>query len=272
MTRIGAREVARLLGLDEPTDEQAAVIESPLAPAVVIAGAGSGKTETMAARVVWLVANRLVAPEAILGLTFTRKAAAELGRRIRWRLAGWRHVVEHERPEDHAVIAELIAGEPTVPTYSAYAARLVSEHAMRVGAEPNPGCSRRRCAGSSPTRWSAATAGRCRATSAPGIADAVRHGDGRAVRRSPGRPRRGRGVLPRRIDEVCCDMRWRTAAVHGRGQVGRLAGHRLALLPLVRDYAAREAGAAGGRLRRSDVARRAAGADARRRPCRARTL
>ena len=46
---------------------------------MVIAGAGSGKTETMAARVVWLVANRLVAPDAVLGLTFTRKAADELG-------------------------------------------------------------------------------------------------------------------------------------------------------------------------------------------------
>ena len=88
--------------------------------------------------VVWLVANRLVAPEEILGLTFTRKAAAELGRRIRWRLASWRHVVEHERPDDHAALTELLAGEPTVLTYSAYAARLVSEHAMRVGAEPNP--------------------------------------------------------------------------------------------------------------------------------------
>ncbi len=87
-----------LLSLHPPTPEQAAVIESPLAPAVVIAGAGSGKTETMAARVVWLVANRLVRPDQVLGLTFTRKAAAELGKRIRRRLVQWRHVVERERP------------------------------------------------------------------------------------------------------------------------------------------------------------------------------
>ena len=46
------------------TPEQVAVIESPQAPAVVIAGAGSGKTETMAARVLWLVANQLVEPGA----------------------------------------------------------------------------------------------------------------------------------------------------------------------------------------------------------------
>src|SRR3954447_11295678 len=88
---IGAVEVSKLLGLDHPpTDEQTAVIEAPLGPAVVIAGAGSGKTETMAARVGWVVATRLVTPNAVLGLTFTRKAAAELGRRIRRRLAQWR--------------------------------------------------------------------------------------------------------------------------------------------------------------------------------------
>ena len=87
---ISSTQLALLLGLPAPTDEQAAVIEAPREPAVVIAGAGSGKTETMAARVVWLVANRHVTPAAVLGLTFTRKAAAELGRRIRWRLSQWR--------------------------------------------------------------------------------------------------------------------------------------------------------------------------------------
>ncbi len=67
-SRIGAAELSKLLGLDHsPTDEQTAVIEAPLGPAVVIAGAGSGKTETMAARVVWLVANRLVSPTRCSG-------------------------------------------------------------------------------------------------------------------------------------------------------------------------------------------------------------
>jgi DNA helicase-2/ATP-dependent DNA helicase PcrA len=137
---LGAVELSRLLGAQHPpTDEQAAVIEAPLRPAVVIAGAGSGKTETMAARVVWLVANRVVAPDAVLGLTFTRKAAAELGKRIRQRLAQWRRVVERDAPADNAArthLAELLAGEPTVLTYAAYAGRLLAEHAMRVGVEP----------------------------------------------------------------------------------------------------------------------------------------
>ena len=137
MKWVSAVELAALLGLPEPTPEQAAVIESALAPAAVVAGAGSGKTETMAARVVWLVANDLVAPDQVLGLTFTRKAAAELGLRIRRRLAQWRRVVERERPDDVAQLAALQASEPTVLTYAAYAGRLVAEQALRVGSEPD---------------------------------------------------------------------------------------------------------------------------------------
>jgi DNA helicase-2/ATP-dependent DNA helicase PcrA len=139
---ISASELAGLLGAPEPTAEQAAVIEAPQAPAVVIAGAGSGKTETMAARVIWLIANQLVEPGAVLGLTFTRKAAAELGSRIRRRLAQWRRVVEYNyrdgSAESSTRLAALMAGEPTVLTYAAYAGRLVGEHAMRIGAEPSP--------------------------------------------------------------------------------------------------------------------------------------
>lgn len=78
-TVISALELARKLGQPDPTPEQQAIIEAPLEPALVIAGAGSGKTETMANRVVWLVANRKVAVQEILGMTFTRKAAGELG-------------------------------------------------------------------------------------------------------------------------------------------------------------------------------------------------
>src|SRR5215470_17501212 len=85
--RYSPAQLAMLLGLPEPTGEQAAVIAAPLEPLAVIAGAGSGKSETMAA---WLVANGMVAPERVLGLTFTRKAAAELGQRVRTRLAGLR--------------------------------------------------------------------------------------------------------------------------------------------------------------------------------------
>ena len=69
---LSALEVSRALGQEHPpTPEQTAVIEAPLRAQLVVAGAGSGKTETMTARVVWLVANGLVEPEQVLGLTFT---------------------------------------------------------------------------------------------------------------------------------------------------------------------------------------------------------
>ncbi len=63
--------------------QQFAAITAPLDPAVVIAGAGSGKTTVMAARVVWLVATGQVTPAEVLGLTFTTKATAELATRVR---------------------------------------------------------------------------------------------------------------------------------------------------------------------------------------------
>ncbi|MET0189003.1 MAG: ATP-dependent helicase, partial [Pseudonocardia sediminis] len=125
------------LGLPAPTEEQAAVIAAPIGPALVVAGAGAGKTETMAARVVWLVATGQVMPEEVLGLTFTRKAAQQLGTRVRSRL---RRLASSRLLDDIDPGGErraaLLAGEPTVSTYHAYAGRLVSEHALRLPAEP----------------------------------------------------------------------------------------------------------------------------------------
>ncbi|MQA95335.1 MAG: AAA family ATPase [Streptosporangiales bacterium] len=132
--RLGATELARLLGQPEPTPEQAAVIAAPLSPGVVVAGAGSGKSETMAARVVWLVANGHVRPEQVLGLTFTRKASAELSERVRRRLATLKEVGLLKEVED--LPPDLLDGEPTVSTYHAYAARLVRDHALREAVEP----------------------------------------------------------------------------------------------------------------------------------------
>ena len=81
----GHRELEALMGFPMSA-EQSPIVLGPLAdPAVVIAGAGSGKTTLMAARMVTLVARGTAEPEEILGLTFTRKAAAELAARIdRW--------------------------------------------------------------------------------------------------------------------------------------------------------------------------------------------
>ncbi|CCG04894.1 ATP-dependent helicase [Blastococcus saxobsidens] len=130
-------EVAARCGLSyAPSDEQAGVVSAPAdRPLVVVAGAGSGKTETMAARVSYLVANRIVEPEAILGLTFTRKAASELNERIRLRLGA---LARH--PDTEPDLRERLAiAQPTVATYHGYAAALVAEHGLRIGIEPGAG-------------------------------------------------------------------------------------------------------------------------------------
>ncbi len=138
---IGPAQLARLLRLPEPTPEQAAVISAPLGPLAVIAGAGSGKSETMAARLVWLVANGMVRPDRVLGLTFTRKAAAEFADRVRSRLERLRRAgLGATKPPSAAEAAgseDPFGGDPVIGTYHAYAGRLVSDNALREGLEPS---------------------------------------------------------------------------------------------------------------------------------------
>ncbi|GGK65519.1 ATP-dependent DNA helicase [Ornithinimicrobium pekingense] len=136
--RYSAADLAEALGTHPPTPEQTAVIEAPLSPTVVVAGAGSGKTETMATRVVWLVANGHVHPAEVLGLTFTRKAALELSARLATKLDLLRGAGLWSPGGDDDGRGEQDAFDlPTVSTYHAYAGRLVSEHGLRLGVEPD---------------------------------------------------------------------------------------------------------------------------------------
>lgn len=112
------------------SDEQIAAITAPLEPYVVVAGAGSGKTTVMTARVVWLVATGQVRPDQILGLTFTTKAAGELSSRVRTAMRTLAASVVRDADDDDA------DGEPTVATYHAFAGRLLAEHGLRIGVEP----------------------------------------------------------------------------------------------------------------------------------------
>ncbi|MEO3756737.1 ATP-dependent DNA helicase [Mycobacterium sp. B14F4] len=129
--RYSPSELAAALGLFAPTDEQAAVIAAPPGPLVVIAGAGAGKTETMAARVVWLVANGYARSGEVLGLTFTRKAAGQLLRRVRTRLA---RLAGTGLVPDAAGTAD---EPPTVGTYHAFAGTLLREYGLLLPVEPD---------------------------------------------------------------------------------------------------------------------------------------
>lgn len=130
-------ELSCALGLFPPTAEQAAVIAAPPGPLVVIAGAGAGKTETMAARVVWLVANGYAEPGQVLGLTFTRKAAGQLLRRVRSRLArlaGIGSPASGRCPQGAAAEPE---GAPVISTYHAFAGSLLRDHGLLLPVEPD---------------------------------------------------------------------------------------------------------------------------------------
>ena len=107
-----------------PTDEQWRAISHPLEPLYLIAGAGSGKTAVMAARIAWALETQPFSPSQILGLTFTNKAAEELMERVHLALAE----INDETGED-----------VTVQTYNAFAASVVRDHGLLVGVEPEAG-------------------------------------------------------------------------------------------------------------------------------------
>jgi DNA helicase-2/ATP-dependent DNA helicase PcrA len=145
--QISALDIAEALGMFPPTSEQQAVIEAPLTPTLVVAGAGSGKTETMANRVLWLLANGHARPDQILGLTFTRKAAGELAERINGRIrqlseAGLMPTGAEEtdpvlwRPAGNRLDSADLFTAPAVSTYNSFASRLFTDNALLLGREP----------------------------------------------------------------------------------------------------------------------------------------
>ncbi|AGS71694.1 ATP-dependent DNA helicase [Streptomyces collinus] len=123
-------QLKELLGIPF-TPEQTACIIAPPAPQVIVAGAGSGKTTVMAARVVWLVGTGQVAPEQVLGLTFTNKAAGELAERVR------KALIKAGVTDPDVIDPDDPPGEPVISTYHAFAGRLLTDHGLRIGLEPS---------------------------------------------------------------------------------------------------------------------------------------
>ncbi|MFF4538095.1 UvrD-helicase domain-containing protein [Streptomyces aureus] len=122
-------QLKELLGIPF-TPEQTACVTAEPAPQVIVAGAGSGKTTVMAARVVWLVGTGQVAPEQVLGLTFTNKAAGELAERVR------KALVKAGVTDPDVIDPDNPPGEPVISTYHAFAGRLLTDHGLRIGLEP----------------------------------------------------------------------------------------------------------------------------------------
>ncbi|MBA2717290.1 MAG: UvrD-helicase domain-containing protein, partial [Propionibacteriales bacterium] len=149
---LASDDLRRLIGIPF-SDQQIDAITAPLEPGVIVAGAGSGKTTVMAARVVWAVSTGAVSPDQVLGLTFTNKAASELGARVRLYLTRAGLLSGPGTGTCTPTCTRTCAGsctgpgsgsegfaaevaEPSVLTYHAYAARLLHEHGLRIGHEP----------------------------------------------------------------------------------------------------------------------------------------
>lgn len=115
-----------------PTDEQLRIIRHSGGPALVLAGAGAGKTAVMAQRVVYQVLTGAVEPDEILGLTFTRKAANELAGRVASLLRAAGTVEGLDFDGTRAVLAR-----PTVTTYNAFASSIAGDHGLMVGVDPD---------------------------------------------------------------------------------------------------------------------------------------
>ncbi len=114
-TQYAARGMDPIAGLN---DQQRAAVRCTDRPLVIVAGPGTGKTRTLTVRIAYLILEQGVAPDEVLAITFTNKAAGEMA----GRLVG--------------LLGTEVAGRVTIKTFHAFGAMLLRQHAERLGLSP----------------------------------------------------------------------------------------------------------------------------------------
>ena len=109
-------EPGYIAGLNEPQREAVLTTEGPV---LVLAGAGTGKTAALTARLAHLIATRRAWPSEILAVTFTNKAAREMRERV------------------GRIMGESVEGLPWLGTFHSVAAKMLRRHAELVGLQSN---------------------------------------------------------------------------------------------------------------------------------------
>jgi DNA helicase-2/ATP-dependent DNA helicase PcrA len=107
------------------SEQQLNAVKAPREPALMVAGAGSGKTTSMSARIAFLIGSGYVTPEQVLGLTFTTKATAQLLDSARSRIAALVRLY----PQSF----ETEGGDPVILTYNSFASGIVEEFGALLG-------------------------------------------------------------------------------------------------------------------------------------------
>jgi DNA helicase II / ATP-dependent DNA helicase PcrA len=104
---------------DNLNPEQRAAVEATEGPLLILAGAGSGKTRVITSRIAWLIHEKGIAPDSILAVTFTNKAASEMAERV-------------DRLLGHSSVAK-----PLISTFHSLCVRLLRRdiEALKVGGE-----------------------------------------------------------------------------------------------------------------------------------------
>ncbi|MEZ5655172.1 MAG: UvrD-helicase domain-containing protein [Sphingobium sp.] len=103
-------------GLNDPQREAVLTTDGPL---LVLAGAGTGKTAALTARLAHIIATRRAYPSEILAVTFTNKAAREMRERV------------------GRLIGEAVEGMPWLGTFHSIGAKMLRRHAELVGLQSN---------------------------------------------------------------------------------------------------------------------------------------